>query len=140
MLDTYGSGEVYMNRLSIIAALVAFAIFATLLMFLTALVTSMLGSTAIFFAWIICVPVVCLLFCGGLAVMFVILSNALHSLKLRRLDEEHYFQVLREKRELDLQKHELELHLYRLHTFRGVHPPRRLRLNRRPQDVAENGA
>ncbi|HLQ30960.1 MAG TPA: hypothetical protein VK140_17120 [Ktedonobacteraceae bacterium] len=128
-----------MNRLSIIAALVAFAIFATLLMFLTALVTSMLGSTAIFFAWIICVPVVCLLFCGGLAVMFVILSNALHSLKLRRLDEEHYFQVLREKRELDLQKHELQLHLYRLRISRGVHLPRRPRLKRRPPDVTENG-
>jgi hypothetical protein len=38
-----GSGEVYMNRFSIIAALVALAIFVTFLMFLTTLITACIG-------------------------------------------------------------------------------------------------
>jgi hypothetical protein len=129
-----------MNRFSVIAAMVALAIFVTFLMFLTTLITNVLGSAAIYFVWIICIPVECILFCGGLAVMVVNLVNVLHSLRLKRIDEEHYYQVLREKRELDLQQRKLQVHLYRLRTSRNVHPTRRPRLKRRPADgLYENG-
>ena len=114
-----------MNRFSTIAALVAFAIFTTFLMFLTALITTVLGSAAIYFVWIICIPVELILFFGGLTVMLVILGNTLHSLRLKRIDEEHFYQVLREKREFDLQKRRMQLHLYRLRTARNIHPARR---------------
>jgi hypothetical protein len=117
-----------MNRFSIIAALVALAIFVTFLMFLTTLITAVLGSAAIYFVWIICIPVECILFCGGLTVMVVSLVNALHSLRLKRINEEHYYRMLREQRELDLQKRRMQLHLYSLRTSRNIHPPHRPRL------------
>ncbi len=130
-----------MNRFSIIAALTAFAIFTTFLVFLTALITNVLGSAAIYFVWIICIPVELILLVSGLAVMLVIMGNMLHSLRLRRIDEEHFYKVLREKRELDLQKRRMQLHLYRLRTSRNIHPPRRPRLRRPPPaDLSKHGS
>jgi sensor histidine kinase YesM len=114
-----------MNRFSIIAALVALAIFVTFLMFLTTLITAVLGSAAIYFVWIICIPVEIISLFGGLIVVLIIVGNTLHSLKLRRIDEEHYYQVVREQRELDLQKRKIQQHLYRLRTSRNIHPPHR---------------
>jgi hypothetical protein len=129
-----------MNRFSIIAALVAFAIFATLLMFLTALIIHALGSTAIFFVWVICVPVECVLLCSGLAVMFVTQANVIHSLRLKREDEEHHYQVLQEKREIELEMRKLQLQLYRRRLSKGIHLLRRPKLrSRTPENLSENG-
>jgi len=128
-----------MDRLSTIASLVALAIFATVFMFLTALIFSVLGPAAIYFVWFVCVPVECILLCFGLVVMVVTLSNTLYSLKLRRKDEEHLYQVLGERREIDLEKRKLQLQEYRQHVSSGIYPQRRLKLRRRPDDWKEYG-
>lgn len=113
-----------MNRFSIIAALVALAIITAFLMFLTLLITSVLGSAAIYFVWIVCIPIEIISLFGGLLVVLIIVGNTLHSLKLRRTNEDHYYQVVREQRELNLQKRKIQQHLYRLRTSRNIHSSR----------------
>ncbi|GAC1383833.1 MAG: hypothetical protein NVSMB33_11980 [Ktedonobacteraceae bacterium] len=129
-----------MDRLSAFAALLVLAIITTLLMFLTALIVHVLGSAAIYFVWLVCIPTECILLLFWLPIMFVTQANVLHSLKLKRADKEHYYQTLREKRRIDLQKRRVQLHLCSRHLSLNVYTPRRLRVRYRPpDDFTENG-
>ncbi len=98
-----------MDRLSTFAALVMAAIMTTALMFLTALIVWMLGPVAIYFVWIVCIPLELVLLILDLVLLVVSLSTALHLLKLWRMDEEHRLKLLRERREIGLKMHKLEL-------------------------------
>ena len=98
-----------MDRLSTFATLVMAAIVTTALMFLTALIVWQLGPTAIFFVWSVCIPVELLLLILDLVLLVVSLSTALHLLKLWSKDEEHRLKLLRERREIGLKMHKLEL-------------------------------
>src|SRR5258708_26495647 len=91
-----------MDRLSTFATLVMAAIVTTALMFLTALIVWVLGPVAIYFVWIVCIPVELLLLILDLVLLVVSLSTALHLLKLWRMDEEHRLKLLRERREIGL--------------------------------------
>jgi hypothetical protein len=75
-----------------------------------------------------------------LPVMFVAQAHVLHMLKLSRADEEHYYQMLRERREINLQMRRIQLQLYRHRLPYSRYHPRRVYIKPRPpDDLSANG-
>ncbi|MGI9057025.1 MAG: hypothetical protein ACR2H5_00410 [Ktedonobacteraceae bacterium] len=120
-----------MDRLSTFATLVMAAIATTALMFLTALIVWVLGPTAIYFVWLVCIPLDLVLLFLALVLLVVSLSTALHLLKLWRVDEEHRLRLLRERRELGLKMHRLELAEQQHRVHKLAIASRRYQLKRR---------
>ena len=129
-----------MERLSTKAALITLAILATVSMFLFALVASLVGPGSPYFLWIVCLPFECILLLFWLPVMFVAQAHVLHMLKLSRADEEHYYQMLRERREINLQMRRIQLQLYRHRLPYSRYHSRRVYIKPRPpDDLSANG-
>ena len=129
-----------MERLSTKAALITLAILATVSMFLFALVASLVGPGSPYFLWIVCLPFECILLLFWLPVMFVAQAHVLHMLKLSRADEEHYYQMLRERREINLQMRRIQLQLYHHRLPYSRYHPRRVYIKPRPpDDLSANG-
>ena len=129
-----------MDRLSRLASLVVLAILATVSMFLFALVASLVGPGSPYFLWIVCLPFEGILLLFWLPVMFVAQAHVLHMLKLSRADEEHYYQMLRERREINLQMRRIQLQLYRHRLPYSRYRPRRVYIKPRPpDDLSANG-
>lgn len=123
-----------MDRLSTLAALVAAAIVTTALMFLTALIVWILGPAAIYFVWIVCIPLELVLLVLDLVLLIVTVSTGCHLLSLWRADEEDRLRVQKERREIDLKIRRLQLieHQYRINKLRVA--ARRYQLMRRRLD------
>ena len=112
-------------------ALTASAIVTTAVLFLTALIVEVLGPEAIYFVWIVCIPVELILLFLDIVLIYVSLSTALHLLRLRRADEEHRIRLLQQRRETDLKIRRLQLieRQYRVNKSRVA--ARRYQLKRR---------
>jgi hypothetical protein len=129
-----------MERLSTKAALITLAILATVSMFLFALVASLVGPGSVYFLWFVCLPFECILLLFWLPVMFVTQALVLHTLRLSRTDTEHYYQMVRERREIDLQLRRTQLQLYRHRLPYSRYRPRRVYIKPRPPgDLSANG-
>lgn len=120
-----------MDRLSTFAALVTTAIVTTVVLFLTALIAWGLGPTAIYFICAICIPVDCILLVCEAVLIYVCLSGALHFFKLKRADEEHRYELLREHREIELAIRKLELAEHRRKAHKRNYAARHYQLRQR---------
>lgn len=123
-----------MDRLSTFAALVVATIVTTIMMFLTALIVWVLGPAAIYFVWIVCIPLECILLFLDLVLLWVSLSTALHLLRLWRENEEHRIKSLRKRREMDLEMRRLQLIECQRRIRRGGYLSRRAQLQKRPSN------
>ena len=120
-----------MDRFNTFITFVLAAIVTTVFMFLTALIVGVLGPVAIYFVWIVCIPVGLVVLILDLVLLVEGLSTALHLLKLWRVDEEHRLKVLQEKREIRLKMDKLELIEYQYRVKKLIVAARRHQFKRR---------
>jgi hypothetical protein len=121
-----------MERLSAFAALVALAITTTVIMFLTAVIIWVLGLYSIYFVLFVCMPFYLLLAAFDVQLLSVCVGNIVHSMKLKRAEEEHRCKVRKEQREVDLQMRRLRLFEYRRRIHRDLRMMRRSTLKHHP--------
>lgn len=94
-----------MRRLYVIAALVTLAIVATVFMFMNALIVRVLGPAARMYVLIVGIPTIAVLWLFELAVLVFVMTDIIHHYKLKWEHREHYYEMGRRHRELQLEKH-----------------------------------
>ena len=88
-----------MQRLSTLAFLITLAIFATLFMFLIALIVYVLGSSAKIFVYAFCIPVAAVMVLFGLILLVLALTDAIHFYTMKwRHRERQYHDAYRSRR------------------------------------------
>ena len=120
-----------MDRLSTFATLVMAAIVTSAMMFLTAIIVWVLGPAAIYFVWLVCIPVELVLLVLDFVLLIVSLSTALPLLKMWRIDEEHRLTLVQQRRELGLKMHKLELTERQFRMNKQIVAARRYQFKRR---------
>lgn len=124
-------------------SLVLVAIITTALMFLTAIVVNVLGSAALLFVYIVCIPALALLLLFGLCLIAAIVVRVLHATMMdmedrehasrtKKADREHYYKVHRIQREIEMEQYKRQ---HRITTYR----PRSVRMHQRPKDPTDYG-
>ena len=89
-----------MRRLSTLAFLITLAIFATLFMFLMALIVYVLGPSAKIFVYAFCIPVAAVIVLFGLILLVLALADAIHFYTMkRRYRERQYHTRYRARRD-----------------------------------------
>ena len=83
-----------MRRLSTLAFLITLAIFATLFMFLMALIVYVLGPSAKIFVYAFCIPVAAVMLLFGLIMLVLALADAIHfyTMKWRYRERQYHTQ------------------------------------------------
>lgn len=95
-----------MRRLYVIALAIA----ATVFMFMNALIVHVLGSAAKAYVLIVGIPTVVVLFLCFLVALVFVMTDIIHSYKLKWEHREHYYQMGRRHRELQLEKHRQDVY------------------------------
>jgi cytochrome b subunit of formate dehydrogenase len=101
-------------------SLVLVAVITTSLMFLTAIVVTVLGTVAPLFVYIVCIPTIILLLLSGLFLVASIVVRVLHAAmmdmedrehasKTKKADREHYYQHRRKMREIEREQYRQQL-------------------------------
>ena len=82
-----------MQRLSTLAFLITLAIFATLFMFLMALIVYVLGPSAKIFVYAFCIPVAAVMVLFGLILLVLALADAIHFYTMKWRHQERRYQT-----------------------------------------------
>jgi hypothetical protein len=89
-----------MQRLSTLAFLITLAIFATMFMFLMALIVYVLGPSAKIFVFAFCIPAASVMALFGLILLTLALADAIHFYTMKwRYRERHYQTHYRARRD-----------------------------------------
>lgn len=124
-------------------SLVLVAIITTVLMFLTAIVVTVLGTAAPLFVYIVCIPTFILLLLFGLCLIASIVVRVLHAAimdmedrehasKTKKADREHYYKMHRLQREIEMEQYKRQHQII-------IYWPRRVRRHQRPKDPTGYG-
>ncbi len=124
-------------------SLVLVAIITTTLMFLTAVVVNVLGTAALLFVYIVCIPTIVLLLLFGVFLIASIVVRIIHAAvmemddrehasKTKRADRDHYYKMHRLQREIELEQYKRQ---HQIITYR----PRHVRTHQRPKDTTDYG-
>jgi len=87
-----------MQRLSTLAFLITLAIFATLFMFLMALIVYVLGPSAKIFVYAFCIPVAAVMVLFGLILLVLALADAIHFYTMKWRYRERQYRTRRDQR------------------------------------------
>ncbi|HVB24033.1 MAG TPA: hypothetical protein VNG51_19000 [Ktedonobacteraceae bacterium] len=119
-------------------SLVLVAIITTTLMFLTAVVVNVLGTAALLFVYIVCIPTIVLLLLFGVFLIASIVVRIIHAAvmemddrehasRTKKADREHYYKTHRIQREIELEQYKRQ---HQIITYR----PRHVRKHQHPKD------
>ena len=87
-----------MQRLSTLAFLITLAIFATVFMFLIALIVYVLGPSAKIFVYAFCMPIAAVMVLFGLILLVLALADAIHFYTMKWRYRERQYQTLNRAR------------------------------------------
>ncbi|MEO8971302.1 MAG: hypothetical protein ABI406_06855 [Ktedonobacteraceae bacterium] len=124
-------------------SLVLVAIITTALMFLTAIVVNVLGTAALLFVYIVCIPTIVLLLLFGLFLIASIVVRIIHAAMMDMDDREHASRTKKADREHHYKMHriqrEIELEQYKRQHCTIIYRHRHVRIHTHPKDPTDYG-